>query len=67
MIQSRVDQEYRLMSKFRGNIYNFRVPDGARTYYFQDDTHIDPWQSKLVVFVGVLMTMFGLIGLFLAK
>ncbi len=30
-----------------------------------DDTHIDSWQSKLVVFVGVLMTMFGLIGLFL--
>ncbi len=66
-IQSRVNQEYRLMSDFRGNIYNVRVPGGSRTYYFQDDTQIDPWQSKLIVFLGVLMAMLGLIGLFLEK
>ena len=66
-IQSRIDQEYRLMSDFRGNIYNVRVPGGSRTYYLVDDTEIDPWRSKLVVFLGVLMAMFGLIGLFLEK
>ena len=66
-IQSRVDEEYRLMSEFRGNIYNLRVPGGSRTYYLQDDTQIDSWQSKLIVFLGVLMSMFGLIGLFLER
>lgn len=66
-IQSGVDQEYRLMSDFRGNMNNLRVPGGSRTYYLQDDTEIDPWQSRLVVFLGVLMAMFGLIGLFLEK
>ena len=66
-LQSRVDQEYRMMSEFRGSIYNLRVPGGSRTYYIQDDTQIDPWQSKLIVFLGVLMSMFGLIGLFLER
>lgn len=32
-----------------------------------DETEIDPWQSKLVVFVGVLMVVFGLIGIFLER
>lgn len=67
LIQSRVEQEYHLMSDFRGNIYNLRVPGRSRTYYLQDETEIDPWQSKLVVFLGVLMAKFGLIGLFLEK
>ena len=46
---------------------SLEVGGGSRTYYLQDDTEIDPWQSKLIVFVGVLMTMFGLVGLFLEK
>ena len=66
-VKSRIDEEYRLMSDFRGNIYNLRVPGGSRTYYLQDDTQIDPWQSKLIVFLGVLMSMFGLVGLFLER
>jgi len=66
-IRVRVDEEYLLTSDFRGNVYNLEVGGGSRTYYLQDDTEIDPWQSKLVVFVGVLMTMFGLVGLFLEK
>ena len=66
-IKERVDEEYRLMSEFRGHIYNLSVPGGSRTYYLQDDTEIDPWQSKLIVFLGVLMSMFGLIGLILER
>jgi transcriptional regulator with XRE-family HTH domain len=66
-IRVRVDEEYLLTSDFRGNVYNLEVGGGSRTYYLQDDTEIDPWQSKFVVFVGVLMTMFGLVGLFLEK
>lgn len=66
-IKARVDEEYQLVSDFRGNIYNVRVPGGSRTYYLQHDREIDPWQSKLVVFLGVLMAMFGLIGLSLER
>ncbi len=66
-IRDRVDEEYHLVSDIRGNIYNVAVPGGSRTYYLQGDTEIDPWQSKLVVFVGVLMSIFGLIGLFLER
>jgi len=55
------------LKRFRGNINNLRVPGGSRTDYLQDDTEIDPRQSELIVFLGVLMAMFGFIGLFLEK
>ncbi len=61
------DSADRLMSDSRGNIYNLKVPGGSRTHYLQDDTRIDPWPSKLIVFLGVLMGMFGIIGLFLER
>lgn len=66
-IKERVNEEYHLVSDFRGHIYNVTVPGGSRTSYLRDDTQVDPWQSKLVVFLGVLMAMFGLIGLFLER
>ncbi|MFQ5548517.1 MAG: helix-turn-helix domain-containing protein [Woeseia sp.] len=66
-VKARTDEEYRLTREFRGYIYNLEVEGGSRTYYLQDERRIDPWQSKLIVFVGVLMAMFGLIGLFLEK
>ena len=66
-IKARIDEEFVLASDFRGDVYNIGVKGGSRTFYLRDVTEIDPWQSKLVVFLGVLMAMFGLIGLILEK
>ena len=33
----------------------------------EGETEIDPWQSKLIVFLGVIMTVFGAIGLLLER
>jgi transcriptional regulator with XRE-family HTH domain len=66
-INARVDEVYLQNSEFHGNIFNVEVDGGSRTYYLNRETEVDPWQSKLVVFAGVLMTIFGLIGIFLER
>ena len=66
-INARVDEVYLQNSEFHGNIFNVEVDGGSRTYYLNGETEVDPWQSKLVVFAGVLMTIFGLIGIFLER
>lgn len=66
-IKARIDEVYLLDREFHGNVFNVTVEGGSRTYFLEDDTEIDPWQSKLVVFVGVLMTIFGLTGIFLER
>lgn len=66
-IKARIDEDYQLLKEFRGTVYNVVVPGGSRTYYLEDDTRIDPWQSKLVVFIGVLIGISGIIGLLLEK
>lgn len=66
-INARIDEVYLQDSEFHGNIFNVEVSGGSRTYYLENETEIDPWQSKLVVFVGVLMLIFGLIGIFLER
>ena len=66
-INARIDEVYLQDSEFHGNIFNVEVDGGSRTYYLENETEIDPWQSKLVVFVGVLMLIFGLIGIVLER
>ena len=66
-INARTDEVYLQDSEFHGLIFNVEVEGGSRTYELVDDTAVDPWQSKLVVFVGVLMSVFGLIGIFLER
>lgn len=68
-VNARSDQIYLLSDSFRGNIFNVEVGGGSRTYTLTPSliTRIDPWQSKLVVFLGLLMGVFGLIGLGLER
>ena len=66
-VNARMDEVYLQDSKFHGKIFNVEVDGGSRTYYINGETEIDPWQSKLVVFVGVFMAVLGLIGIFLER
>lgn len=66
-INARIDEVYLQESEFKGNIYNIKVDGGSRTFYVDGETEIDPWQSKFIVFIGVLMSILGLIGIFLER
>jgi len=66
-ILARTDEEYLRTNAFAGIIFNVPVKGGSRTYYLRDDTRTDPWQNKAITFVGVLMLVFGIIGLVLEK
>ena len=66
-INSRIDEVYVQGSEFRGNIYNVEVDGGSRTYFLDSERKTDPWQSKLIVFAGTVMAIFGLIGLLLER
>ena len=66
-ILARIDEDYLQTESFAGNVFNVPVEGGSRTYYLRSDTRIDPWQNKAITFVGVLMFVFGVIGLVLEK
>ena len=66
-IRARTDEVYLRVAEFAGSIFNVNVDGGSRTYYLDTETEIDPWQSKLVVFIGVLMTICGLTGMLLDR
>lgn len=66
-VNARIDEVYLRTEKFGGNIFNVAVDGGSRTYYLNAESEIDPWQSKLVVFIGLLMAISGLIGIFLDR
>ena len=66
-VNTRIDEIYLRTEDFGGNIFNVAVAGGSRTYYLKAETEIDPWQSKLVVFIGLLLAISGLIGIFLDR
>ena len=66
-IQERLDEDYLQLSSFAGEIFNVPAEGGSRTYYLQTDTEIDPWQNKAIVFIGLFVLVFGVIGLVLEK
>ncbi len=66
-IKARTDEDYVMHSDFRGNVYNVKVSGGSRTYFLAGRTKIDPWQSKIIAILGVIMAVFGLIGIFLER
>ena len=66
-IRARVNEHYVVTSEFRGRIYNLQVEGGSRTYYADGETQIDPWGSKFLVFIGVLLAMFGLAGVVMER
>jgi hypothetical protein len=66
-IMARVDELYLQGSEFRGIMFNVEADGGSRTYYLENKTEMDPWQSQLVVFVGVVMLISGSTGIFLEK
>ncbi len=66
-IKARVNEHYVLSSEYKGNIYNLQVMGGSRTYYYDGERRIDPWESKFLVFIGVLLGMFGLAGVVMER
>ncbi len=66
-ISARTDEVFLQDSEFRGGVFNVDVDGGSRTYYMAGSKEIDPWQSKLVVFFGIVMFILGLIGVFLER
>jgi len=61
-----IEQSY--LSKLENsNIFNVPVEGGSRTYRLRGEIEIDPWQNKAITFVGVLMLVFGTIGLVLER
>ena len=66
-IRARSDEVYRRSEKFQGMIFNVAVDGGSRTYYLEAETEVDPWQSKFVVFIGLLMAISGLTGIILDR
>lgn len=64
-ILSRLDEDFLQTTRYSGHVFNVPVDGGSRTYYLRDRWPVDPWQNKAVTFVGVLMLMFGAIGLVL--
>lgn len=66
-VKARLDESYVQYGEFHGNIFNVPVDGGSRTYYITDETETHPWQSKAVVFLGVLLGMFGATGVLLER
>ena len=66
-VNARIDEVYLRTEEFGGNIFNVAVAGGSRTYYLRAETEIDPWQSKLVIFIGLLMAISGMTGIILDR
>jgi len=66
-IMDRVDEDYMRSEQYAGHIFNVPVEGGSRTYRLRNKTEIDPWQNKAITFIGVLMLVFGVVGLVLEK
>ncbi len=66
-IKARTDEAFMLEREFHGHVFNVNVEGGSRTYYLESEVEVDPWQNKLVVFIGVLMSALGLIGIVLER
>lgn len=66
-IKKRTNEVFLTSGQFRGQVFNVPVEGGSRTYYLTEETEVDPWQSKLVVFFGVIFSVLGLFGVFLER
>ena len=62
-INARYDERFLLHNNYRGQSYNVPVEGGSRTYNLKISRKVDPWQNKLVVFLGIFLTTFGVMGL----
>lgn len=66
-LKARIDEEFLLVTEYRGGVFNVPADGGSRTYYLQKQTEIDPWQNKLITALGVLLAMFGITGIALER
>ena len=66
MIERR-DEDFLTTWEYRGNVFNVSVDGGSRTYYFDGERETDPWQNKGIVFLGLLLGVFGSVGLLLER
>ena len=66
-IKARINEDYQLSTTYRGNVFNVPVAGGSRTYHLDHRAEIDPWQNKLIVFLGVLIGVFGITALLIER
>ena len=66
-VVARTDEAFLKDSEYHGSVFNVEVDGGSRTYYIDGSKEIDPWQSKFVVFVGIVMLVLGLVGVLLER
>lgn len=66
-LYARTDKHYIQSEEYAGELFNKAVEGGSRTYYLRGDTEIDPWQNKAVTAIGLLMLVFGSIGIVLER
>ncbi len=67
LVDQRRNEEYLTTWEYRGNVFNVPVDGGSRTYYLDGHRETDPWQNKGVTFIGLLLGVFGAIGLVLER
>lgn len=66
-MRARLDEDFLQTTRYAGEVFNVPVEGGSRTYYLYERSSIDRWQNKAVTFMGVLMLVFGSIGLVLEQ
>lgn len=67
-IQARLDEQFLLsVGDYRGESFNIRVDGGSRTYVLERVKDVDPWQNKLLTFIGIFTLTFGIVGLLVAS
>ncbi len=62
-INARYDERFLLHDNYRGQSYNVPVEGGSRTYNLKTSRKVDPWQNKLITFLGIFLATFGIVGL----
>ncbi len=63
----RLNQDYLLLSSYRGELFNIKVPGGSRTYQLEQTKHIPQVENRIVSFIGLFIFLVGLFGFIIEK
>ena len=63
----RLDEQYLLLSSYRGDIFNLPVDGGSRTYRLNGHSTEARVENRFLAIAGLLFTLSGLFGFFLER
>ena len=63
----RIDRLFLQTRSYQGDIFNEPVDSGSRTYFMSGSFNSESWLNKGISTIGVLFTVFGLMGVLLEK